>query len=250
MLGLLPSAEKALKENDHLRDFYQAARIYLGACDGPAALVGCDGTTAVAHLDRNGLRPMWAQESEDFLLVASELTGTIDIGSVLIQKVLGTGETLLIDLDKGKVLYDEAVRDSVAREDFHLVFSRIVEGEESLCEEPELNLLPIQKSFGMTKEDLDVLILPMGDTGKQPLGAMGDDTSPAAMLEVLPRRIEDHFKLRFAQETSPPVDPIRDEWVFDTTATIGDRTGLWAKSSGHLYSFKHRVLNLGEVEWL
>ena len=250
MLGLLPSAEKALKENDPLRDFYQAARIYLGACDGPAALVGCDGTTAVAHLDRNGLRPMWAQESEDFLLVASELTGTIDIGSVSIQKVLGTGETLLIDLDKGKVLYDEAVRDSVAREDFHLVFSRIVEGEESTCEEPELNLLPIQKSFGMTKEDLDVLILPMGETGKQPLGAMGDDTSPAAMLDVLPRRVEDHFKLRFAQETSPPVDPIRDEWVFDTSATIGDRTGLWAKSSGHLYSFKHRVLNLGEIEWL
>ncbi len=154
--------------------------------------------------------------------MASELTGTIDIGSVSIQKVLGTGETLLIDLDKGKVLYDEAVRDSVAREDFHLVFSRIVEGEESTCEEPELNLLPIQKSFGMTKEDLDVLILPMGETGKQPLGAMGDDTSPAAMLDVLPRRIEDHFKLRFAQEASPPVDPIRDEWVFDTSATIAE----------------------------
>ena len=56
---------------------------------------------------------------------------------------------------------------------------------------------------------------------------MGDDTPPAAMLDRLPRRLEDHFKLRFAQETSPPIDPIRDSWVFETQVALGDRSGLW-----------------------
>lgn len=250
MLGLLPSAEKALSENDPLRDFYQAARIYLGACDGPAALVGCDGTIAVAHLDRNGLRPMWAQESKDYLLVASELTGTLNIGPTWTQKVLGTGEILLVDLEKGKVFYDQSVRESVSREDFHLVFSRVIESQAAEAAKPEINLLALQKTFGMTKEDIEVLVQPMAETGKPPLGAMGDDTSPAALLDHLPRRIEDHFKLRFAQETSPPIDPIRDEWVFDPGATIGDRTGLWSKSNSPLYSFESRILDLGQLNWL
>ena len=38
--------------------------------------------------------------------------------------------------------------------------------------------------------------------GKLAVGSMGDDTPPAAVLDTLPRRLEDHFKLRFAQETS------------------------------------------------
>ena len=85
---------------------------------------------------------------------------------------------------------------------------------------------------------------------------MGDDTPPAAMLDRLPRRLEDHFKLRFAQETSPPIDPIRDAWVFETAVALGDRSGLWrsngkdgkqAAASGPVYMLPERILSMAEL---
>ncbi len=252
MLGLLPSAESVLAANDPLRDFYKAARVYLGACDGPAALVGCDGDVAVAHLDRNGLRPLWAQVSKNFVLAVSELTGTIDIGEIEEQRVLGPGETILINLNSGRVSLDDKVREEVAREPFPSPMSRMVPGE-SIAVTEDLapsTLLASQLAFGMTKEDIEVILEPMSSTGKPPLGAMGDDTPLAAMLDLLPRRIEDHFKLRFAQETSPPIDPIRDAWVFDTTVNIGDRSGLWRQAEGRLFAFDSPILSSGELHWL
>ena len=72
----------------------------------------------------------------------------------------------------------------------------------------------------------------------------------ARRIGALPRRLEDHFKLRFAQETSPPVDPIRDEWVFDSSVFLGDRGGLWSDSDGALYSFDSRILSTDQLEWL
>ncbi len=78
---------------------------------------------------------------------------------------------------------------------------------------------------------------------------MGDDTPPAAMLDRLPRRLEDHFKLRFAQETSPPIDPIRDSWVFEAQVALGDRSGLWTngRASGPVFILKERILSLEEM---
>src|SRR5207247_4286617 len=57
-------------------------------------------------------------------------------------------------------------------------------------------------------------------------------------------------KLRFAQETSPPIDPIRDAWVFETSVALGDRSGLWNQATGPHYVFPHRILSAGELCWL
>lgn len=252
LLALLPSAESALAEDDPLRDFFVASRIYLGACDGPAAIVGCDGDVACAHLDRNGLRPLWSMTTKDYVLAVSELTGTTKLGEIEDQRVLGPGETLLIDLRNGRVLYDYDVRQLVSREPYPMPFARI-ERAKVTGESFELtveNLTQVQKSFGMTKEDVEIVLGPMGSTGYPPIGAMGDDTSLAAMLDVHPRRLEDHFKLRFAQETSPPIDPVRDAWVFDESGTLGDRSGLWMNASGPLFEFPSRLLGVEEIAWL
>ena len=101
----------------------------------------------------------------------------------------------------------------------------------------------------MTREDEDVLLAALAGTGKAAVGSMGDDTPPAAMLDRLPRRLEDHFKLRFAQETSPPIDPIRDSWVFETQVALGDRSGLWTngRASGPVYILPERILSLAEM---
>jgi len=252
LLALLPGAASRLAENDPLRGFYKAASVYLGACDGPAAIVGCDGDQAVAHLDRNGLRPLWFVTTKDYAMAASELTGHVDLGSVETQRVMGPGETIAITLASGRILFDDAVAQEVTRNPFPSPESRMTEGQEhdAHIEIDSAELTKIQASFGMKREDIDVLIEPLKMTGKPALGSMGDDTAPAALLDRLPRRIEDYFKLRFAQETSPPVDPIRDEWVFDTTVVIGDRGGLWSYTGGPLYQFDSRMLSNGHLSWL
>ena len=110
------------------------------------------------------------------------------------------------------------------------------------------DLRRLQLAFGMTREDEDVLLAALAGTGKPAVGSMGDDTPPAAMLDRLPRRLEDHFKLRFAQETSPPIDPIRDSWVFETrwrsaTAPGCGRDGK--RRRGPVYILPERILSTG-----
>ena len=252
LLALLPGAASVLPDSDPLRHFYKAASVYLGACDGPAAIVGCDGDQAVAHLDRNGLRPLWFVTTKDYALAASELTGHIDLGIVETQRVMGPGETIAINLASGRILFDDAVAQEVTRNPFPSPEGRMIEGKSVPVYDSidTTDLVQIQASFGMKREDIDVILEPLRSTGKPALGSMGDDTAPAALLDALPRRIEDYFKLRFAQETSPPVDPIRDEWVFDTSVVIGDRGGLWSYTKGPLYQYNSRILALGQMEWL
>ena len=250
LLALLPPAASDIGEDDPLHAFERAASVYLGACDGPAAIVGCDGDTLVAHLDRNGLRPLWVQASKDMVVAVSELTGTLELEGLESQRVLGPGETVVVQLNTGKVLDDAEARKEVARDPFPSPEPRLVEGSSVDALTPELDLVRLQRAFGMSKEDVDVVLEPMSATGKPPLGSMGDDTSPAAMLDAHPRRLEDHFALRFAQETSPPIDPIRDAWVFDEHVVLGERAGLWSMATGRLYRYPSRVLASGEVAWL
>ena len=56
-----------------------------------------------------------------------------------------------------------------------------------------------------------VILRPMLTTGQEPVGAMGDDTPPAAMSK-LPRPLFSYFKQRFAEVTNPPIDPCRGNW--------------------------------------
>lgn len=252
LLALLPPAASDIAEDDPLHSFARAASVYLGACDGPAAIVGCDGDTLVAHLDRNGLRPLWIQTYKDVVLAVSELTGTVDLPDMETQRVLGPGETVVVQLGNGRVLDDLEVRKEVARDPFPSPESRMTDGGEipAPVVAEGVDLERLQRTFGMSKEDLDVVLEPLAETGKPAIGSMGDDTSPAAMLDRLPRRLEDHFALRFAQETSPPIDPIRDAWVFDPSVVLGERGGLWSLATGSLYRYQSRILSLGNIAWL
>ena len=231
--------------SDRLSAFHEAMSVFLGACDGPAAIVACDGDEAVAHLDRNGLRPLWLLTTKDYALAASELTGTVDLGHVEEQKLFGPGDTVVVSLKNGDVLLTDAVHRLVSTQRFPVPPRRVVlEAAPASAAATTADLRRLQLAFGMTREDEDVLLAALAGTGKAAVGSMGDDTPPAAMLDRLPRRLEDHFKLRFAQETSPPIDPIRDSWVFETQVALGDRSGLWTngKATGPVYVLPERIL--------
>ncbi|HLK14936.1 MAG TPA: glutamate synthase-related protein, partial [Fimbriimonadaceae bacterium] len=155
-------------------------------------------------------------------------------------------------LGSGDLYTEREVQEAAVRRKFPTPKARLVEGKSAEVAtglDPE-RLTRLQMAFGMTKEDLDVLIRPMAETGKPSVGSMGDDTSPAALLDTLPRRLEDHFALRFAQETSPPIDPVRDAWAFDTAVSLGDRRGPWKEGTGPVYRFDSPVLSEGQRAWL
>jgi glutamate synthase domain-containing protein 2/glutamate synthase domain-containing protein 1/glutamate synthase domain-containing protein 3 len=250
ILGLLPEAPSMAAASDRLTAFHEAMSVFLGACDGPAAIVACDGDEAVAHLDRNGLRPLWLLTTRDYALAASELTGTEDLGHVERQKLFGPGDTVVVSLKNGDVLLTDEVHRLVSVQRFPVPQRRVVvEAAPAVEAAPRSDLRRLQLAFGMTREDQEVLLAPLARTGKAAVGSMGDDTPPAALLDRLPRRLEDHFKLRFAQETSPPIDPIRDSWVFETGVALGDRSGLWTngRANGPVYMLRERILSLADM---
>jgi len=255
LLALLPEARPAVLD-ERVRAFYESTSLYFGACDGPAAVVACDGDEAVAHLDRNGLRPLWFLSSPNYAIALSELTGTFPTEEFSEQRILSPGETVRVDLLSGDVHPDEEVKREVAVRGFpnrprkRAASKPTVKPRSAPWPDPLLQwpLATIQAAFGMGKEDLDVLLAPMRKFGKAAVGSMGDDTSPSAILDRYPRRPEDYFALRFAQETSPPIDPIRDAWVFDPTGFLGDRSGYWSTEAPRaVFRLEHRVLSNEEL---
>ena len=62
-----------------------------------------------------------------------------------------------------------------------------------------------QRLFGWSQEDVELLVRPMVETRKEPVGSMGNDAS-LAVLSPRPQLLFNYFKQRFAQVTNPPID--------------------------------------------
>lgn len=251
VLGLLPEARGKATADPGIDAFYQAMSVYLGACDGPAAIVCCDGDDAIAHLDRNGLRPLWVWADSDMVFAGSELTSRVMGKAPEVQRCLGPGNTFVVRLGTGQLLFDEECAPLVAQDPANVPKFKelgVAEPKDEKLSEEQIERVGL--AFGLTKEELDVVLEPLIKTGKPAVGSMGDDTPPSALLDYMPRRIEEYFKLRFAQETSPAIDSIRDEWVFEPGGWLGDRSGLWRGASRGLFKLENRVLSQGQLAWI
>ena len=77
-------------------------------------------------------------------------------------------------------------------------------------------------AFGYTREELLVILRPMWEEGREPIGSMGDDTPTAALSDV-PRPLFHYFKQRFAEVTNPPIDSLREEMVMSLSQRLGRR---------------------------
>ena len=93
---------------------------------------------------------------------------------------------------------------------------------ESYTKEERIRL---QKAFGYTYEELKTSILPMAQSGSEPIAAMGID-SPLPVLSENHQPLFKYFKQRFAQVTNPPIDAIREEVVTSTSVYIGPEGNL------------------------
>ena len=212
------------------RDFYHYYATMMEPWDGPAAIVFSDGDSVGAVLDRNGLRPCrWYLTKDDTLILSSEV-GVLDIPAEDIVKKsrLEPGKMLLCDLKKQRLIDDEDLKASYARQkpygewlDANLVHLHQlpIPNKRVPMYSPE-ERAKLYKAFGYTYEDMTDVILPMATTGKEALSAMGVDT-PLAVLSEHHQPLFNYFKQNFAQVTNPPIDAIREEIVTDTTIYLG-----------------------------
>ena len=77
-----------------------------------------------------------------------------------------------------------------------------------------------QYAAGWTLEDMELLLQPMAEGGKEATGSMGDDT-PLAVLSNRYRGLHHFFRQNFSQVTNPPIDSLRERHVM----TLGTRLG-------------------------
>jgi glutamate synthase domain-containing protein 2/glutamate synthase domain-containing protein 1/glutamate synthase domain-containing protein 3 len=93
-------------------------------------------------------------------------------------------------------------------------------------------LLAHQRAFGYTLEVLERLIQPMAVDGKDPLGAMGNDTPPA-VLSARRRPLFHYFSQLFAQVSNPPLDYLREALVTVLDSHLGRQRNLLDESPAH-----------------
>ena len=225
-------------ENHELMDarrraFYEYHAAMLEPWDGPAAMVFTDGKQIGATLDRNGLRPARYIVTDDDLVVMASESGVLPIPEAHIVKKwrLQPGKMFLIDLEQGRIVDDEELKNQFAfakpyRQWIENVRIRLdsipAEGEAPAFDEP---LLDRQQAFGYTQEDLKFLMAPMAAQGEEGIGSMGND-SPLAVLSDKNKPLYNYFKQLFAQVTNPPIDPIREAIVMSLNSFIGPKPNL------------------------
>jgi glutamate synthase (NADPH/NADH) large chain len=230
MMMMIPEAWEG---NDAMPDdrksFYRYASSLVEPWDGPAAIVFSDGQLVGATLDRNGLRPArWTVTTDDRVILASE-TGVIDVPVEQVRQKgrLTPGMMFVVDTSEGRIVDDAELKHDVAgRFPYRKWLDKNVYELHELDDVPAPasidgpELLVQQRAFGYTDEDIDLIIGPMAETGKEPVGSMGTDT-PLAVLSHRAPNLFCYFHQLFAQVTNPPIDPIREALVMSLESGIG-----------------------------
>ena len=196
--------------------------------DGPAAICATDAKWVLASSDRNGLRPLRYTITEDDLFFAGSETGMIKIPEekIIEKGKLGPGEIIAIDLKKGKLFKDKAIKDLLAK-DYKKYSKQIIDLEKKISKETEKpnyigeELKKRQYLSGLSVEDLELILHPMAEEGKEASGSMGDDT-PVAVLSSHYRPVSHYFRQNFSQVTNPPIDSLRENKVMSLKTRFGN----------------------------
>lgn len=239
MMMLIPQAWGAKYHmGKDIRGFYDYHSSLAEPWDGPAAVTFTDGVGAGAMLDRNGLRPARYSLTRDGLFVLASETGVLDFapGEVVRRGRLKPGEILWCDLKEHRLVLDQELKSMVARQAPYRRWAQEnkipVAGmfDSITAEHVSPGLKERQRLFGWSQDDVELLVRPMVEAGKEPVGSMGNDAS-LAVLSPRPQLLFNYFKQRFAQVTNPPIDPIREELVMSLTTYIGNQGNILSESA-------------------
>ena len=239
MMMLIPEAwEKHKTMSPDRKAFYEYNACLMEAWDGPASVPFTDGDYIGALLDRNGLRPSRYTVTKSGKLIMSSEIGVVDIDPEDVEKHgrLEPGKMFLVDMNEGRIINDEEIKNKIVTErpykawlDETRIHLKDVENTHEDCPIETLDIKTRSRLYNYTIEDIQEVITPMAQNGKEALGSMGIDT-PLAVLSDRPQLISNYFKQLFAQVTNPPLDGIREEIVTDISLALGKDRNIFSIS--------------------
>lgn len=258
MMMLIPAAWEHNKfMSKELEDFYKYHACFMEPWDGPAAIAFTDGRNIGAVLDRNGLRPArYIVTKNDFCVMASEV-GVLDIdpADIKVSGRLEPGKIFFIDTQSGSIVEDQEIKQRVATRCPYGKWNtqNLVDLDEIILsgasnQKPQ-DLISHLKAFGYSREDLKMIIKPMAEEGKEPVGSMGSDT-PHAILSKKPQILYNYFKQLFAQVTNPAIDSIREKLVMSLESFVGPEKNILEETPEHSHKLQVRnpILTNEELE--
>ncbi len=229
-LMLIPDAwskKSKILPRDHQR-LFNFLNSTMEPWDGPAAIAATDNEWAIVANDRNGLRPLRYTITEDKLLFAGSETGMIELDEkkIISKGRLGPGEIIGVRINKGKVFNNIDIKNYLSKEFKHFnnqiidLDKKIINNKEKFFFEGS-ELRKRQHSFGISIEDLELILHPMVEDAKEAVGSMGDDT-PLAVLSDKYRPLYHFFRQNFSQVTNPPIDSLRENKVMSLKTRFGN----------------------------
>jgi glutamate synthase (NADPH/NADH) large chain len=237
MMMMIPEAwEKHKTMSEERKAFYEYNACIMEPWDGPASVPFTDGDYVGALLDRNGLRPSrYTITKSGKLIMASEIgVVNIDPSDVEVHGRLEPGKMFLVDMNEGRIIKDEEIKSKIVSErpykrwlDETRLHLKDIPYESEVCPIETIDIKTRQRLFNYTIEDIQEVITPMAQNGKEALGSMGTDT-PLAVLSDKPQLISNYFKQLFAQVTNPPLDGIREEIVTDISLNLGKDRNIFS----------------------
>lgn len=230
LMMMIPEAwgpDASMAPEERAFDEYNAT--FMAPWDGPAALCFTDGIQVGAFLDRNGLRPSRYTLTNDNVLVVGSESGIVDIKPTDIKEkgILSPAEMLLVDTNKHKIYKSDQLKQEFSTA--HPYQQWLTANRLTLDNLPEVKadakisddeLKKLWRRNGYTHEVIETALIPMAQNGGEPVVAMGFD-SPLAVLSKKSESLFTYFKQSFAQVTNPPIDPLREKVVIDTTLFLG-----------------------------
>jgi glutamate synthase (ferredoxin) len=220
--------------------YYRRALGGLAAWDGPAGIIGTDGRTLVAIVDRMGLRPVrWCSDRRGWLYIGSE-SGVfgLDATTIVASGQLQPGQMIALDTSTGDRL------------DSYQIMARVVdEARAELGDVRDLNRrqIVIPEGFDYTRQtddivgaaladrnwsldhllqaagwdfDRAVFVKEMAKLKKEPLSSMGHDRVLTVFSQHHPTLFK-YLQQTFAEVTNPPIDPYREGGAMSLTTYLG-----------------------------
>ena len=237
MMMMIPEAwEKHATMPKERKAFYEYNGCIMEPWDGPASVPFTDGDYIGALLDRNGLRPSRYTVTKSGSLIMSSEIGVVDVAPEDVKEHgrLEPGKMFLVDMNKGRIIEDEEIKSKIVSErpyqewlDKTRLHLKDVPYTGDTCPIETIDIKTRQRLFNYTFEDIQEVITPMAQVGKEALGSMGIDT-PLAVLSDRPQLISNYFKQLFAQVTNPPLDGIRENIVTDISLNLGKDRNIFS----------------------
>ncbi|OYX43971.1 MAG: glutamate synthase large subunit [Rhodobacterales bacterium 32-67-9] len=238
---LVPEAwsKSAVEMPQAWQDMYAYCNAVMEPWDGPAALAMTDGRWVCGGLDRNGLRPLRYVVTGDGLLIAGSEAGMVPVDEAVVREkgALGPGQMIAVDMKDGKLYHDAEMKNRLAgAQPYADWLAKVTDLNAIMRDVPEqalfdgAELRKRQIAAGYTLEELEQVLAPMAEDGKEMIASMGDDT-PAAVLSKQYRPLSHFFRQNFSQVTNPPIDSLRESRVMSLKTRFGNLKNVLDENS-------------------